>query len=197
MSETTRLIWTDDDLLSGLAEGSDKALSQLYRQHYPMVSHLVVSNSGSAEDAKDIYQETLIVLYEKVSAGDFDLHCQLKTFVYAVARRLWLKQLTLRGRSPMLRSAPMDDEPADDVADDLAEHQRRENQFAQMATSLDQLGEPCRTLLDDFYIRRLSMQAITEKFGYTNADNAKTQKYKCLTRLKRIFFKDYQDDDYQ
>ena len=52
MSEITRLIWTDDDLLSGLAEGSDKALSQLYRQHYPMVSHLVLSNSGSAEDAR-------------------------------------------------------------------------------------------------------------------------------------------------
>ena len=197
MSETTRLIWTDDDLLSGLAEGSDSALNQLYRQHYPMVSHLVLSNSGSEEDAKDIYQEALIVLYEKVSTGSFDLHCQLKTFVYAVARRLWLKQLSLRGRSPMLRAAPMDDEPADDVADDLLEHQRRENQFAQMATSLDKLGEPCRMLLDDFYIHSLSMQAITEKFGYTNADNAKTQKYKCLTRLKRIFFKDYQDHDYQ
>ena len=53
------------------------------------------------------------------------------------------------------------------------------------------LGEPCRTLLEDFYIKASSMQDITEKFGYTNADNAKNQKYKCLMRLKKMFFAAY------
>jgi hypothetical protein len=63
-----------------------------------------------------------------------------------------------------------------------------------MADSLDRLGEPCRTLLEDFYIRHMSMQDITEKFGYTNADNAKTQKYKCLMRLKRLFFSVFKEE---
>ncbi len=195
MRDTTRLLSTDEALLIGLAEGSDRALSQLYRQHYPMVSQLVLNNSGSTDDAKDIYQETLIVLFEKVSAGDFELNCQLKTFIYAVARRLWLKQLAQRGRSPLIRASQFDDEPAESVADDLADHLRRDQQFEQMAESLTRLGEPCRTLLEDFYIRHLSMQAITEKFGYTNTDNAKTQKYKCLTRLKRLFFSNYKDNE--
>ncbi|MBO0948861.1 RNA polymerase sigma factor [Fibrella forsythiae] len=195
MRETTRLLSTDEALLIGLAEGSDRALSQLYRQHYPMVSQLVINNSGSADDAQDIYQETLIVLFEKVSAGDFELNCQLKTFIYAVARRLWLKQLAQRGRSPLIRANQFDEEPAESIADDLADHQRRDQQFDQMAESLAKLGEPCRTLLEDFYIRHLSMQAITEKFGYTNTDNAKTQKYKCLTRLKRLFFSSYKDTE--
>lgn len=195
MREPTRSLLTDEALLTGLADGSDWALGQLYKQHYPMVSHLVINNSGSTDDAKDIYQETLIVLYEKVAAGDFELNCQLKTFVYAVARRLWLKQLAQRGRSPLIRANPFDDEPAESIADDLADHQRRDQQFEQMAESLTRLGEPCRTLLEDFYIRQLSMQAISEKFGYTNADNAKTQKYKCLTRLKRLFFASYKDNE--
>lgn len=194
MRETTRLLSTDEALLIGLAEGSDRALSQLYRQHYPMVLQLILNNSGSTDDAKDIYQETLIVLYEKVSAGDFELNCQLKTFIYAVARRLWLKQLAQRGRSPLIRTTEFEDEPAESIADDMADHQRRDEQFDQMAESLTKLGEPCRTLLEDFYIRHLSMQEITEKFGYTNTDNAKTQKYKCLTRLKRLFFSSYKDD---
>lgn len=195
MRETTQLLSTDEALLIGLAEGSDRALSQLYRQHYPMVSQLVINNSGSTDDAKDIYQETLIVLFEKVSAGDFELNCQLKTFIYAVARRLWLKQLAQRGRSPLIRANQFDEEPAEAIADDLADHIRRDQQFEQMAESLTRLGEPCRTLLEDFYIRHLSMQAITDKFGYTNSDNAKTQKYKCLTRLKRLFFSSYKDNE--
>jgi RNA polymerase sigma factor (sigma-70 family) len=195
MRETTRVLSTDQALLIGLAEGSDRALSQLYKQHYPMVSQLVINNSGSTDDAKDIYQEALIVLFEKVSAGDFELNCQLKTFIYAVARRLWLKQLAQRGRSPLIRASQFDEEPAESVTDDLADHLRRDQQFEQMAESLTRLGEPCRTLLEDFYIRHLSMQDITEKFGYTNTDNAKTQKYKCLTRLKRLFFSSYKDNE--
>ena len=57
-----------------------------------------------------------------------------------------------------------------------------------MNNSLIELGEPCSELIKDFYINKLSMEQIAEKFGYTNADNAKTQKYKCLQRLKKYFF---------
>ena len=193
MKESRQPLLTDEALLMGLAEGSNDALSQLYRRYFPMVLHLVTTNSGSEDDAKDIYQEVLIVLYEKVRAGSLALACQLKTYLYSVARRLWLKQLAQRGRF-MVRDAemPADDEPAvGQIDDDLADHQERDRQFELMADSLNRLGEPCRTLLEDFYIGHLSMQDITEKFGYTNADNAKTQKYKCLMRLKRLFFSEY------
>ena len=73
---------TDDELLIGLATGSDAVLTQLYRRYFPMVLHLVLNNSGSEDDAKDIYQETLVVLYEKVSADALEFNCQLKTYIY-------------------------------------------------------------------------------------------------------------------
>lgn len=192
---------TDDELLAGVANGSDLALTQLYRRFFPMILHLVTSNSGSDDDARDIYQETLVVLYEKVSQGSLELHCQLKTYLYSVGRRLWLKQLTIRSRlrgpnsgsssGAFLRN---ESEAAVPVDDDLAEHEARDRQFELMGDSLERLGEPCRTLLEDFYIRHLSMQEITDKFGYTNTDNAKTQKYKCLMRLKRLFFSVYKEE---
>ncbi len=184
---------TDEELLTGLARGSDDALNQLYRQYFPMVLHLITTNNGNEDDAKDIYQETLVVLYEKVRAGSFDLHSQLKTYIYAVGRRLWLKQLAQKSRY-MVRDIDIDATDATalgQVSDDLTDHEERDRQFELMSDSLVRLGEPCRTLLEDFYIRHLSMQDITEKFGYTNADNAKTQKYKCLMRLKRLFFAEY------
>ena len=181
---------TDEELLTGLANGSDDALTQLYRRYFPMVLHLITTNNGNEDDAKDIYQETLVVLYEKVRAGSFDLHSQLKTYIYAVGRRLWLKQLAQKSRY-MVRDIDVDASDAGQIDDDLVDHEERDRQFELMTDSLGRLGEPCRTLLEDFYIRHLSMQDITEKFGYTNADNAKTQKYKCLMRLKRLFFAEY------
>ena len=74
------------------------------------------------------------------------------------------------------------------VEDDIEKHQEKENKFDQMNLALQNLGEPCKTLIKDFYIKNLSMKDIQEKFGYTNTDNAKTQKYKCLQRLKKLFF---------
>ncbi len=193
MKESRRTTLTDDELLTGLAHGSDTVLTQLYSRFFPMVLFFVTSNSGSEDDAKDIYQEILIVLYEKVRAGSLDLQCQLKTYVYSVGRRLWLKQLTQRSRFLIrdTETPALDSDAIVQVDDDLTEHEERDRQFDLMADSLDRLGEPCRTLLEDFYIGHLSMQDITEKFGYTNADNAKTQKYKCLMRLKRLFFAEY------
>ncbi|CCH51215.1 RNA polymerase, sigma-24 subunit, ECF subfamily [Fibrisoma limi BUZ 3] len=180
------VLLTDDELLIGLASGSDAVLTQLYRRYFPMVLHFVTSNSGSEDDAKDIYQEVLVVLYEKVTHGSLELNCQLKTYLYSVGRRLWLKQLAQRNRHFI-----NDTEAVVAVDDDLTDHEERNRQFDLMTDSLERLGEPCRTLLEDFYTRHLSMQDITEKFGYTNADNAKTQKYKCLQRLKRLFFSEY------
>ena len=196
MKESRLPALTDEELLIGLADGSDEALTHLYQRYFPMVLYFVTSNSGSEDDAKDIYQEVLIVLYEKVRSGSLELHCQLKTYLYSIGRRLWLKQLAQRSRF-MVRDVetPVSDEFVNgQISDDLAEHEERDRQFDLMADSLNRLGEPCRTLLDDFYIQHLSMQDITEKFGYTNTDNAKTQKYKCLMRLKRLFFSEYKQD---
>ena len=193
MKESRLPILTDDELLMGLADGSDDALTQIYRRYFPMMLHFVTSNSGSEEDAKDIYQEALIVLYEKVRSGSLELHCQLKTYLYSVGRRLWLKQLAQRSRFMVrdIEIPALEESAADQIDHDLTEHEERDRQFDLMADSLDRLGEPCRTLLSDFYIQHMSMQDITEKFGYTNPDNAKTQKYKCLMRLKRLFFSEY------
>ena len=75
-----------------------------------------------------------------------------------------------------------------DVSEEITEHLNKESDLDKMNQSLVELGEPCATLIKDFYIQKLSMDDIAEKFGYTNADNAKNQKYKCLQRLKKCFF---------
>jgi len=71
---------------------------------------------------------------------------------------------------------------------DFGDIDEQEENISQMKKALMKLGEPCNTIISDFYLYDASMQDICEKFGYTNPDNAKNQKYKCLVRLKRIFF---------
>lgn len=176
---------TDSELIAGISADSKPVLQQLYSAYFPMVLQLVMVNSGDEEDAKDIFQETVIVLYNKVKAGNFELSSKLKTFIYSVARRLWLKRLSQMSR----RSGSLKDvEEFEHVETDISVHEERDRQFRQMGLALGSLGEPCKSILEDYYLNNQSMQDICEKFGYTNADNAKNQKYKCLQRLKKIFF---------
>ena len=80
-------------LLEGLALSDKKAIETIYRENYNMIQTLVINNNGSADDAKDVFQEAMIVLYEKARSGVFELNCQIKTYIYSVSRRLWLKRL--------------------------------------------------------------------------------------------------------
>ena len=78
---------TDGQFLHGLRVGNNEALTALYKKYYNIVLKLVVSNSGTSDEAQDIYQETIIVLYENVQKPQFELNCQLQTYIYSIAKR--------------------------------------------------------------------------------------------------------------
>jgi RNA polymerase sigma factor (sigma-70 family) len=176
-------------LLQGLARNDKKAVETIYKENYNMVQSLVINNNGSSDDAKDIFQEAMIVLYEKARSGTFELNCQIKTYVYSVSRRLWLKRLQQAARFIG------DVETVIPVEEDLEEHAKRNMEFEVMEKAINGLGEPCKSLLEAYYLQKKSMQDIAYSFGYTNAENAKNQKYKCLMRLKKIFFSHYKNGD--
>ncbi len=176
---------SDNEVILGILNNSDNILKRVYVAYFPMILKLIINNSGTSDDAKDIYQEAIIVLYNKIKNGDFELTSKLKTFIYSVCRRLWLKRLTQMNRFSGDLKDFQEHVPADE---DLEWYTERDVQYVKMQGALKLLGEPCKTIIEDFYIHNRSMQEICENFGYTNADNAKTQKYKCLQRLKKLFF---------
>lgn len=181
----------EQQLLTGLAQNERGAIEVLYKQHYPVIQSLIINNNGSADDARDVFQEALVVLYEKVKTGQFELHCQIKTYLYSVAKRIWLKRLN------QLKQFTGDIGLAEEtvpVEEDSEHHEKKQDDFRVMDEALNSLGEPCRSLLKAYYLEKQNMSDIAAHFGYTNADNAKNQKYKCLSRLKKIFFARYKNE---
>ena len=177
-------------LLEGLAVNDRQAIEAIYRDNYPMVQAFILNNSGNTDEARDIFQEAMIVLFEKAVSGHFELNCQLKTYIYSVCRRLWLKRLQQMQRFAGWADNMDDSVPVDE---DLEIHEKHHSDFILMENAMNKIGEPCKSLLDAYYMQKKHMQEIAQEFGYTNADNAKTQKYKCLMRLKKIFFAQYKN----
>lgn len=179
---------TESGLLKGLAQNDREAVETIYSRHFGMIQSLIINNNGTTDDARDVFQEAMIVLYEKSRSPDFELNCQLKTYMYSICRRLWLKRLAQSKRfipeiNEMKNTVP--------VEDDIEAQDQRNREFQVMEKALAGLGEPCKSLLEAFYLQKKNMSEIAGSFGYTNPENAKNQKYKCLMRLRKLFFSEH------
>ena len=183
---------TEQQLLAALAQGEREATEQIYRQNYRIINGWLLKNGGSATDADDLFQEAMVVLFSKSQSEEFRLTCSVGTYLFAISKHLWYKKLQRKSRDPiaLLDNTGNDDEENDSgiaYEEDIDAHEEREAHYNQLDEALEQIGEPCRSILKAYYHQDKSMQEIAADFGYTNTDNAKTQKYKCLTRLKKIF----------
>jgi RNA polymerase sigma factor (sigma-70 family) len=181
---------TEQQLLTALAAGERGATEDIYRQNFHIVNGWLIKNGGTSADAADIFQEAMVVLFGKAQNEHFRLTCAVGTYLFAISKHLWYKKLQKQNREPALLDniAIENEEHGIGYTDDINVHHEREAHYDQLNAALDQVGEPCRSLLKAFYHHDKSMQEIAADFGYTNPDNAKTQKYKCLARLRKIFY---------
>lgn len=175
----------DTEVIARMSKGDETALDYLYRKYYKMMVKLVVTNNGSEEEAKDIYQEALIVFWQKVASGNLTLTSKISTYLYSICLNLWRKELDRKSR---FSSSEKDE--AEIIDDDKAERIKIINDC------INALGDNCKKILTYYYFDGLSMNDIAEKLGYANTDTAKTKKYKCKKRLDLLIKSKYKASDF-
>ncbi|MEK6477072.1 sigma-70 family RNA polymerase sigma factor [Catalinimonas sp. 4WD22] len=166
------------ELLKGIRQHDARVLKQIYEEFYPMIRHLVISNRGNEEEAKDIFQETLMVIYEKLRDGSLNFQCSLKTYCYAIARNTWLMVLRRKKRDGgMLK----DTESTDDLGDKLIEDMTYARRRVVFQEHMDKLGQDCQQILKAFFQGK-SLKEIAEAMKFSPA-YAKKRKYICQQKL--------------
>jgi RNA polymerase sigma factor (sigma-70 family) len=179
-------IYNDEEhILDMIAKGQKNGLEWVYKHCFVTTKKMVIKLGGDEDEAWDVFQEAVTILYSKCTTPPgINLNCRINTYITAIARNLWTKRFNAK----LLQTQPEEwDEVVDSGPADIQDFLQKEIDLQKLETALDELGSPCNTLLKAFYFEKKSMQDISEMFGYTNTDNAKTQKYKCLNRLKKIF----------
>src|ERR1700741_5369809 len=88
----------DSALLSSLAMGDSKAISFIYKSTCHTVEKMVFKMNGSTDDAYDVFQDAVTILYEKAKSEELHLTCKLSTYLVSVAKHLWLKKLSKKKR---------------------------------------------------------------------------------------------------
>src|SRR5690606_4488548 len=149
---------------------------------------------GAEEDGEDIFHEAMVVLFEKVQNADFRLSCKIGTYLIAVGKNLWYKKIEHQNRNPVYHKEDISDLNYSTSKTDVDIQVEREAHYNTLTKAMDKLGHPCADILKAFYHEAKSMHDIAQQFGYTNTDNAKTQKFKCLQRLKKLFYAEQVED---
>ncbi|HRI27196.1 MAG TPA: sigma-70 family RNA polymerase sigma factor [Chitinophagales bacterium] len=172
---------SDTDFLLALKNGDENCLYYLYNEHSASLINFVLKNKGGYDEANDIAQQAVITVFEKVQNPAFRLTCSVNTYLYSIARNLWLKELRRKGKSAMLTDT-MPEFVNVKVEDYNEEEDRLINEM--MKTFVNKLGENCQKVLTLFYWNCYKFEEIARKLGYNNADTAKQQKAKCLKQLR-------------
>lgn len=162
------------------SEQRQKALVKLYA-HLPQVERMVRKSGGTRADAKDLFQDALIVLIGKAQDPGFSLSCSVGTYLYAICRNKWQEELRRQGRfTQELESMP--DEPTD-LGALLADDRR----YGLAERALRSLDAKCLELLQRFYLFKEPLSAIASSIGLAGEGAAKTRKYKCLEEARKRY----------
>ncbi|UII20965.1 RNA polymerase sigma factor [Fulvivirga ligni] len=175
----------DNEVFERICRGEENALEYLYKKYYRMMTKLVISNSGTEQEAKDIYQDALVVFWQKATSGNLVLTSKISTYLYSICQNLWRKELDRKRR---LSHEEKDGEEYIDV--DTAERSKI------ITDCIGQLGDTCKKVLMFYYFDGLSMQDIADKLGFANTNTAKTKKYKCKKKLDELVKSQYSESDF-
>jgi RNA polymerase sigma factor (sigma-70 family) len=168
---------TDKEIIENLQHNKySLALKGLYNI-LPAVKQYIKNNSGTADDAQDIFQDALVILYKKVYNRDIVLTVSLKTYVLAVVKNCWLQELRRRKKLP----------PGETPGDIAAEETTEEPGYHFATAAFNLLGEKCRQLLILFYFKKKSFKEIALALAFSDEKIARNQKYRCLQKAKENY----------
>ena len=192
---------TDQQLLIGIMQNDERSWKHISRNMKQGFSSILVQtfpfSNLANEDIEDIFQESLIVLMQKVKSGGIMISREGALFSYLVQIGNLTACNLVRKRKDII---------SDDVVtisdnqhkeyEDISVDEKQKSQDEFLDRVFDSLPSDCKTLLKHFYWGRKPMDQIASVLGMRNADSAKTKKNKCMNKFKDIAAKLIESDEF-
>ncbi len=174
---------TDDKIIALIRQGkNEKPVKVLYKE-FPKVKALILKSGGSSQMAEEIFNDSLVLMIEKVFHPDFQLTSKLTTYLYGINRFLLKNELRKQNKNNH------DLEWSDTLIisdEDLGYDFEKEKQLTLMEQILEQISEKCKEILRMFYFQKQNMESIASRLDFSSVNSAKTQKYKCIEKASKM-----------
>ncbi|MBP6977599.1 MAG: sigma-70 family RNA polymerase sigma factor [Bacteroidales bacterium] len=177
------LRYSDEEILGGLVRKDSRIIKFILVEHFATIKRFILRNNGTPEDAEDVFQEAMMIIYQKTKDNELSLECSFITFLYSVSRHIWFQKLEKNRIDPAYVSdlenfIQLSDEMRFEVYD---EEKERIRLFQKHFLAL---GEDCQKLLR-LFVKRVPLAEIMKIMGYKSVKYAKTRKFLCKEKLKK------------
>lgn len=169
--------YTQHGIIEGIRRRDKDVLRFVYRQYFPMVRYFVLKNQGTTEDAKDVFQEAIVAVYQRVRKKNLSLDCAFKTYFYSIVRHIWLQYLD-RNRI-VYEFTDMDEFLMLEDQEIYEDFQVKKAIFQKRFLELTEL---CRKVLM-MVVDGVSYEEIATTIGYKGRQYAIKRKYECMRSL--------------
>ncbi|MDC7994210.1 RNA polymerase sigma factor [Altibacter sp. HG106] len=178
-------IRNQETTVKAIKANDDAVLKKIYTENYKKTEVFILKNSGSMQQAKDIYQEAFIAMWQNIKEGKFTPKNEtaVQGYLYQIAKNKWLDVVRSARFKKTLTIGEMT--PWEDEDDALTNDGNTEAQLAQVMKGFEQLGADCKELLKSFYFEKNSLRTIAKQFEIAEA-SARNKKYRCIQQLRTL-----------
>jgi RNA polymerase sigma factor (sigma-70 family) len=168
-----------EEIIDGLRNRDTNVLDFVYKSFFQQIKVFINKNSGSDEDAQDIYQDAVLVIYQKIKSDNLTLNCSFNTYLYSVCRLLWLKQLEKRKKS---QEYVDDSKKIIELDDDILKLYNSNERYVIYQDHFKKLSQNCQKILE-LYMARIQLKEIANILGYKSDQYVKKRKHQCKEKL--------------
>ncbi len=176
----------DLHLVERIRNNDRRILGELYNDNFRLTVNYITRNGGTADDARSMLHEAIIVLWQNVNAGGFQLSSKLSTYLLGIIRNKWFGELRKQQRFSDEAPNPGNERSSDPTPEKEFEINERNRLIRE---ALNRIDQTCRQLLLLFYFEEKSMEVIAGEMGFANVNTAKSKKYQCKKRLEEVYKK--------
>ena len=156
------------------------AFEEIYVSYYPVFEKFVLSKNGNHEEAKDLFQEGITILYIQIINNKFREESNIKTYLFSICRNLFYQQIKKKQKENEMEK----NQPKLEIA--TSEEQPQDEKVLAVFQVFNTLGKDCQRILELFYFEKLSMTEIAKEFGFKGEQSAKNKKSKCIRKLRSM-----------
>ena len=172
--------YSNEELLNGILRNDNVILQHIYKSFYYKVNLFIKKKSGNNDDANDIFQEAVIVIYRKLKANELVLNCSFETYLFAICKYLWLKNLT---RQKIEKDMILENSSVEGEYDhDFMEMADKNERYKLFQKHFQMLGSDCQKLLQLFF-DKTPLKQIAQIMGFNSEKYVKKRKFKCKEYL--------------
>ncbi|WP_299215540.1 sigma-70 family RNA polymerase sigma factor [uncultured Aquimarina sp.] len=114
-------------IFNGIVKGNEKVLKDFYERNFTVINSFIIKNSGTERDSEDIFQDALIILYQKLKSNSLVINCSIHTYFYGVCKNMWRTRLRKKSRISYCNDI-VDDLKLEDNTDIIKEIEQSERE---------------------------------------------------------------------